>query len=175
MAPPESFCSLTLPMWGAMWPKNMSHVDRINPEARSHYEELRVLAECTDSAEVISGYLWTPARPEIHFGALCVSGVNLLWGPPEEWVESERLHAAAVAVREAKELPQGSRTPFLCPECLRRSQRLLDRVYGTEDARSYEVGGSSAIVCFSAVSGRGRLRQGSQRAPADISVLRLAK
>ena len=80
-----------------------------------------MLAECTDTAEVITGYLWTPARPEIHFGALCVSGVNLLWGPPEEWGESERLHAAAVALREAKELPAGSRTPFLCPECLRRS------------------------------------------------------
>jgi len=31
--------------------------ERLDAEARSHHEELRVLAECTDSAEVTSGYL----------------------------------------------------------------------------------------------------------------------
>jgi|GEM_PF-5717889 len=97
-------------------------------EAAGSYQHARAIAEMAESDVCLDRYLWAKNRPEVHFGALCATGVELLLTAGADRAASGLLADAAGAVAGDASRREGVPKAFLCPDCLRRSNAMLLRV-----------------------------------------------
>ena len=119
-------------------------VDPLCEDAQKLYDELREVASLAESAILLDRFLWSKDRPEVHFGALCPAGVDLLLTPQDGRHASRLLGDAAESMSESGL----TASPFLCPDCEQKGNTVLHQVHRGGLFRAKVLRGVISVMYF---------------------------